>query len=60
MIESHRSRLHYQGPWHQGLAVGAGSVEGACKHVIQARFTREGMRWKLQGFLHVQGLGYDT
>ena len=43
MIESHRSRLYYQGPWHQGLAVGAGSVEGACKHVIQARFTREGI-----------------
>jgi hypothetical protein len=52
-VESNRSRIYYKEPWHQGLAVGSGSVEGACKHVIQARFKRAGMRWKQQGFLNV-------
>lgn len=33
--------------------MGSGSVEGACKHVIQARFKRAGRRWKRQGFLNV-------
>ena len=52
-VESNRNRLDYKEPWHTGLAVGSGSVEGACKHVMQARFKRVGMRWKAQGFLHV-------
>jgi hypothetical protein len=52
-IESNRSRIYYKEPWYQGLAGGSGSVEGACKHVIQARFKRAGMRWKQQGFLNV-------
>jgi len=52
-VDTNRRRIHYKEPWHQGLAVGSGSVEGACKHVIQARFTRAGMRWKQQGFLNV-------
>ena len=39
-----RTRIQYQAPWHRGLAVGSGSVEGACKHVIQSRFKRAGMR----------------
>jgi hypothetical protein len=52
-VDTNRSRIHYKEPWHQGLAVGSGSVEGACKHVIQARFKRAGMRWKQQGFLNV-------
>jgi hypothetical protein len=52
-VESNRSRIYYKESWHKGLAVGSGSVEGACKHVIQARFKRAGMRWKRQGFLNV-------
>ena len=52
-VASNRSRIYYKEPWHKGLAVGSGSVEGACKHVIQARFKRAGMRWKQHGFLHV-------
>lgn len=54
-VESNRSRLDYKEPWHTGLAVGSGSVEGACKHVIHARCKRAGMRWKRQGFLNVLG-----
>jgi hypothetical protein len=51
-IESNRSRLAYKEPWHTGLAVGSGAVEGACKHIVQARFKRAGMCWKQQGFLN--------
>jgi hypothetical protein len=52
-VERNRSRIRYQEPWHCGLAVGSGAVEGACKHVIQSRFKRAGMRWKPPGFLNV-------
>jgi hypothetical protein len=55
-VEHNRTRIRYQTPWHSGLAVGSGSVEGACKHVIQSRFKRAGMRWKQPGFLNVLAL----
>ncbi|GIX48110.1 MAG: hypothetical protein KatS3mg131_2321 [Candidatus Tectimicrobiota bacterium] len=55
-VENNRHRICYKAPWYQGLAVGSGAVEGACKHVIQARFKRAGMRWKRQGFLQVLAL----
>jgi hypothetical protein len=55
-VERNRTRIRYQEPWHQGLAVGSGVVEGACKHVIQSRFKRAGMRWKQSGFLNVLAL----
>jgi len=51
--DNNRCRIHDKEPWHQGLAGGSGSVEGACKHVIQARCKRAGMRWKQHGFLNV-------
>jgi hypothetical protein len=55
-VERNRTRIRYQEPWYCGLAVGSGAVEGACKHVIQSRFKRAGMRWKRPGFLTVLGL----
>jgi len=55
-VERHRSRIQYQDPWHRGLAVGSGAVEGACKHVMHSRFKRAGMRWKPPGFLNVLAL----
>jgi hypothetical protein len=55
-VERNRTRIRYQEPWHRGLAVGSGAVEGACKHIIQRRFKRAGMRWKLPGFLNVLAL----
>jgi hypothetical protein len=55
-IERNQTRIRYQDPWQSGLAVGSGAVEGACKHVIQSRFKRAGMRWKPAGFLHVLAL----
>jgi len=55
-VERHRTRIRYQEPWPRGLAVGSGSVEGACQHVIQSRFKRAGMRWKQPGVLNVLAL----
>jgi len=52
-VENNRGRIDYQRPWEDGLAVGSGSVEGACKHLVQSRFKRAGMRWKTPGFLNV-------
>jgi Uncharacterised protein family (UPF0236) len=55
-VESNRTRIRYQEPWQRALAVGSGAVEGACKHVIQSRLKRGGMRWKQPGFLSVLAL----
>jgi hypothetical protein len=55
-VENNRGRIRYKTPWYQGLAVGSGSGEGACKPVMQARCKRAGMRWKQPGFLHVLAL----
>jgi hypothetical protein len=55
-VERNRTRLRYQEPWHQGLAVGLGAVEGSCKLVIQSRFKRAGMRWMPPSFFNVLAL----
>jgi hypothetical protein len=55
-VERNRTRLRYQEPWHQGLAVGSGAVEGSCKLVIQSRFKRAGMRWMPPSFFNVLAL----
>jgi hypothetical protein len=55
-VERNRTRIRYQEPWHCGLAVGSGAVEGACKHVMQSRVKKAGMRWKHPGFLNVLAL----
>jgi hypothetical protein len=55
-VERHRTRIRDQEPWHSGLAGGSGAGEGACKPVMQSRFTRAGMRWKPPGLLHVLAL----
>jgi hypothetical protein len=55
-VENNRARLDDHDPWRSGLAVGSGSIEGACKHVIQARFKRAGVRWQQGDFLSVLAL----
>lgn len=55
-IERNRARIRYQEPWYYRLAIGSGAGEGACKHVIQSRFKRVGMRWKQPGVLNVLAL----
>ncbi|MBI3327685.1 MAG: hypothetical protein HYZ81_13420 [Nitrospinae bacterium] len=55
-VKHNRTGIGYQEPWHRGLAVGSGAVDGARKPVIQTRCKRAGMRWKQPGFLNVLAL----
>jgi hypothetical protein len=52
-LETNRTRIRYQDAVAQRASRCSGSVEGACMHVVQARFKRAGMRWTTRGFLHV-------
>ena len=52
-ITTNKGRIAYGQALWDGGAIGSGAVEGACKHLIQARFKRAGMRWKTKGFLNV-------
>jgi len=50
------SRMAYGRFRQMGLPIGTGAVEGACKHVVQSRFKRAGMRWSQQGLRHMLAL----
>jgi hypothetical protein len=39
-------RMNYPEYLRQGLPLGSGAVEGACKHLVSDRFRGAGMRWK--------------
>jgi hypothetical protein len=45
-LTNQQSRLDYQRFRDQGLQIGSGTVESACRHVVQARLKRAGTRWK--------------
>lgn len=40
-------RMHYPTYLQAGWPIGSGAVEGACKHLVTARFKGAGMRWNL-------------
>jgi hypothetical protein len=42
-------RMRYGRFRQMNLPIGTGAVEGACKHVVQARFKRPGSRWSRPG-----------
>jgi len=44
-----RHRMRYQHYREQGLPIGSGTVESACKTVVQARMKQAGMRWSRHG-----------
>jgi len=44
-----RHRMRYPQYRQQGLPIGSGTVEAACKTVVQARMKQAGMRWSRQG-----------
>ena len=39
-----------------GLPIGSGPVESACKNIVNARLTRSGMRWSMEGGQNVLNL----
>lgn len=46
---NHRSRLRYQQFREAGYPIGSGTVEAACKVVMQERMKQAGMRWSRDG-----------
>jgi hypothetical protein len=46
---NHGHQMNYPLYQRMGFHIGSGVVEGACKHVIQSRFKRAGMRWSRPG-----------
>ena len=48
-IETNRQRLNYPDYRAQGLQIGSGVLEGACKSVVGKRLKQGGMRWTKDG-----------
>ena len=48
-FKNHGHQMNYPLYKRMGFHVGSGVAEGACKHVIQSRFKRAGMRWSRPG-----------
>lgn len=48
-LTRNRSRMNYAEYRRQGLPIGSGVVEAACKTVVGHRFKRAGMRWSING-----------
>jgi len=48
-FETQRERIHYDQYLAQGLPIASGVIEGACRHVVNDRLNRTGMRWTLEG-----------
>lgn len=48
-MESNRERMDYGRYRRQGLPIGSGAVESACKNVVGARLKGSGMIWSLGG-----------
>jgi hypothetical protein len=46
-FQNNQDRMHYPEYLQLGLPIGSGAVEGACKHLVGARFKGAGMRWNL-------------
>jgi hypothetical protein len=55
-FNGNRERMRYGRFRKQGLFIGSGSVESACKHLVQQRFKGAGMRWKKNGFKNLMAI----
>jgi hypothetical protein len=52
-LKTHINHIQYRQFKKQGLPIGSGMVESACKCLIQQRFKGTGMRWSEDGFNHL-------
>ena len=48
-LTNHGHKMDYPRYEAMGFHIGSGIAEAACKHVIQSRFKRSGMRWSYEG-----------
>ncbi len=47
-FERNKERMYYPDYARRGFPIGSGAVEGACKHLVAARFKQAGMRWGIE------------
>jgi hypothetical protein len=55
-FEDNRERVNYPMYREQGLPIGSGMVESACKHVVASRCKQAGMRWDESGAENILAL----
>jgi hypothetical protein len=48
-FRNNKDRMEYKRFREQGLPIGSGVIEAACKSVVKCRFCRSGMRWTRSG-----------
>ena len=48
-FRKHRHRMRYHALKEEGIAIGSGVVEAACKTLVAQRLKRSGMRWRIVG-----------
>ena len=48
-FRKHRHRMGYHALKEEGIAIGSGVVEAACKTLVAQRLKRSGMRWRIAG-----------
>ena len=48
-FRKHRHRMRYHALKEEGIAIGSGVVEAACKTLVTQRMKRSGMRWRITG-----------
>jgi hypothetical protein len=55
-LTRNRKRMQYAQYRREGLPIGSGVVEAACKTVVGQRFKRAGMRWSIDGGQNILNL----
>lgn len=55
-LRENRERMRYATFIADGLPIGSGPVEAACKTVVENRLKRSGMRWSIAGGQHILNL----
>ncbi len=50
-FENNRHRMNYGDYLRDGYPIASGIIEGSCRHVVEDRLDRTGMRWSLTGAL---------
>lgn len=48
-LVNNRKLLHYDRALREGLPIGTGVIEGACRYLVKDRMDRTGARWSLRG-----------
>jgi len=55
-FKNNKDKMDYAALVEQGLPIGSGPVEAACKTIVKARFCQSGMRWSIQGGQNVMNI----